>query len=87
MLSVGFGDYSAETNFNTTRYKQYNYTIKSDDQLVFVRGRYNKQTNWQTMPFIQFRLHVLVPRYTLDADVCPYLCLHEYLERTKNLRQ
>ena len=30
---------------------------------------------------------VIIPRYTPDEDICPLLCLEEYIETTKELRQ
>lgn len=56
--------------------------IQSDVQFVFVLDKHIKQSrpNYSVPP-------VIVPRYTLDPDVCPYLCLEEYLEKTKHLRQ
>ena len=30
---------------------------------------------------------ILIPIYTIDPDVCPYVCLEDYLKRTKNLHQ
>ena len=30
---------------------------------------------------------VVIPRYIPDEDICPLLCLEEYIERTKELRQ
>jgi hypothetical protein len=73
MLSVGFGDYSAETNFNMQLDINNNYTIKSDDQLVFVLGRYNKQTR-QTMPFIQFRLFFFQDTHWMLMFAHIYVC-------------
>ena len=29
----------------------------------------------------------MIPRYTLDTDICPYVCLEDYIERTKFLCQ
>ncbi|CAB4013782.1 Hypothetical predicted protein [Paramuricea clavata] len=56
--------------------------IQSGVQFVFVLDKHIKQSrpNYSVPP-------VIVPRYTLDPDVCPYLCLEEYLEKTKHLRQ
>jgi hypothetical protein len=56
--------------------------IQSDVQFVFVLDKHIKQSipNYSVPP-------VTVPRYTLDPDVCPYLCLEEYLEKTKHLLQ
>ena len=30
---------------------------------------------------------MIIPRYTPDEDICPLLCLEEYIERTTELRQ
>ena len=29
---------------------------------------------------------VIITRYNLDTDICPYVCLEDYIERTKYLR-
>ena len=29
---------------------------------------------------------MIIPRYTLDTDICPYVCLEDYIDRTKSLR-
>ena len=59
-----------------------NYMVKSDNQFVFIVDGHVKQSrpNYSVPP-------ILIPRYTIDPDVCPYVCLEDYLERTKNLRQ
>ena len=59
-----------------------NYMVKSDNQFVFVVDGHVKQSqpNYSVPP-------ILIPRYTIDPDICPYVCLEDYLERTKNLRQ
>ncbi|CAB4006638.1 Hypothetical predicted protein [Paramuricea clavata] len=56
--------------------------IQSDVQFVFVLDKHIKQSrpNYSVPP-------VIVPRYNLDSDVFPYLCLEAYLEKTKHLRQ
>jgi hypothetical protein len=56
--------------------------IQSDVQFVFVLDKHIKQSrpNYSVPP-------VIVHRYSLDPDVCPYLCLEEYLEKTKHLLQ
>ena len=59
-----------------------NCMVRSENQFVFAVDKYMKQSkpNYSIPP-------ILVPRYTVDSDVCPYVCLKEYFERTKNLRQ
>ena len=42
--------------------------------------------SWQSGPNYSEPL-ILIPIYTIDRDVCPYVCLEDYPERTKNLRQ
>ena len=58
-----------------------NCMVKSENQFVFA-DKHMKQSrpNYLIPP-------ILVPRYTVNSDVCPYVCLEEYLEKTKNLRQ
>ena len=59
-----------------------NYMVKSNIQFVFVVDGHVKQSRPNySVPLI------LIPRYTIDPDICPYVCLEDYLERTKNLRQ
>ena len=55
-----------------------NYMVKSDNQLVFIVDGHVKQSRpiYSVPP-------ILIPRYTIDPDVCPYVCLEDYLERTK----
>ena len=57
------------------------YSKKSDDEFKFILRRHVKQSrlNYSIPP-------VIIPRYTLDTDVCPYVCLEDYIERTKSLR-
>ena len=57
------------------------YSKKSDDKFKFILSRHVKQSrlNYSIPP-------VIIPRYTLDTDVCPYVCLEDYIERTKSLR-
>ena len=57
------------------------YSKKSDDEFKFILSRHVKQSrlNYSIPP-------VIIPRYTLDTDVCPYVCLEDYIERTKSLR-
>ena len=56
--------------------------VKSDNQFVFIVDGHVKQSrpNYSIPP-------ILIPRYSVDPDICPYVCLEDYLERTKNLRQ
>ena len=56
--------------------------VKSENQLMFAVNKHLKQSrpNCSLPP-------VIIPRYTVDADVCPYVCLEAYLEKTNNLRQ
>ena len=56
--------------------------VKSEHQFVFAVNKHLKQSrpNYSLPP-------VIIPRYTVDADVCPYVCLEAYLEKTNNLRQ
>ena len=57
------------------------YLKKSDEEVVFILSRYVKQSrpNYSISP-------VIIPRYTLDTDICPYVCLEDYIERTNYLR-
>ena len=57
------------------------YLKKSDEEFVFILSRHVKQSrpNYSIPP-------VIIPRYTLDTDICPYVCLEDYIERTKSLR-
>ncbi|XP_074636846.1 uncharacterized protein LOC141894991 [Acropora palmata] len=57
------------------------YLKKSDEEFVFILSRHVKQSrpNYSIPPLI-------IPRYTLDTDICPYVCLEDYIERTKSLR-
>ena len=54
---------------------------KSNDEFVFVLSKHVKQSrpNYPVPP-------VIIPRYTVDVDVCPYVCLQDYIEQTKSLR-
>ena len=64
----------------------HNYMVKSDNQFVFIVDGHVKQSrpNYSIPP-------ILIPRYSVDPDICPHVCLEAhifyYLERTKNLRQ
>lgn len=55
---------------------------KSKNEFVFILSKHVKQSrpNYPVPP-------VIIPRYTVDPDVCPYLCLEHYIEQTKSLRQ
>ena len=55
------------------------YLKKSDEEFVFILSRHVKQSrpNYSVPP-------VIIPRYTLDTDICPYVCLEDYIERTKS---
>ena len=57
------------------------YLKKSDEEFLFILSRHVKQSrpNYSIPP-------VIIPRYTLDTDICPYVCLEGYIERTKSLR-
>ena len=57
------------------------YLKKSDEEFVFILNRHVKQSrpNYSIPP-------VIIPRYTLGTDICPYVCLEDYIERTKSLR-
>ena len=48
---------------------------------MFILSRHVKQSrfNYSIPP-------VIIPRYTLDTERCPYVCLEDYIERTKSLR-
>jgi hypothetical protein len=56
--------------------------MKKSHEFLFILGKHVKQSrpNYPVPP-------VVIPRYTIDPDVCPYLCLEEYIEHTRNLRQ
>ena len=58
------------------------YLKKSKDEYTFILSKHVKQSrpNYPVPP-------VIIPRYTPDEDICPLLCLEEYIERTKELRQ
>ena len=58
------------------------YLKKSKDEYIFILSKHVKQSrpNYPVPP-------VIIPRYTPDEDICPLLCLEEYIERTKELRQ
>ena len=58
-----------------------NYMVKPDNQFVFVIDGHVKHSppNYSVPP-------ILIPGYTIDLDICPYVCLEDSLERTKNLR-
>ena len=57
------------------------YLKKSKDEYIFILSKHVKQSrpNYPVPP-------VIIPRYTPDEDICPLLCLEEYIERTKELR-
>ena len=57
------------------------YLKKSRDEYIFVLSKHVKQSrpNYPVPP-------VIIPRYTPDSDICPLLCLEEYIERTQDLR-
>ena len=57
------------------------YLKKSDEEFVFILSRHVKQSrpNYSVPP-------VIIPRYTLDTKVCPYVCLEDYIKSTKSLR-
>ena len=57
------------------------YLKKSDEEFVFILSRHVKKSrpNYSIPP-------VIIPRYTLDTDICSYVCLEDYIERTKSLR-
>ena len=48
---------------------------------ILSTGRHVKQSrpNYSIPP-------VIIPRYTLDTTICPYVYLEDYIERTKSLR-
>lgn len=58
-----------------------NCMIKSDTQFLFHLDTHVKQSrpNYTVPP-------VIVPRYSVDLDICPYSCLEEYLARTQSIR-
>ena len=55
------------------------YLKKSDEEFVFILSRHVKKCrpNYSIPP-------VIIPRYTLDTDICPYVCLEDYIERAKS---
>ena len=55
---------------------------KAQDEFVFILDGHVKQSrpNYSVPP-------VVIPKYTPDVDICPYLCLEEYIRRTDGLRQ
>lgn len=57
------------------------YLKKSNDEYIFILNKHVKQSrpNYPVPP-------VIVARYTPDSDICPLLCLEEYIERTSKLR-
>ena len=58
------------------------YMKKSSDEYLFILSKHVKQSrpNYPVPP-------VIIPRYKEDPDICPYLCLEEYLNKTSSLRQ
>ena len=48
---------------------------------MFILRRHVKQSrsNYSIPP-------VIIHRYTLDTDICPYVCVEDYIKRTKSLR-
>ena len=52
------------------------YLKKSDEEFVFILSR----PNYSVPP-------VIIPRYILDTDICPYVCLEDYIERAKSSRR
>lgn len=54
----------------------------TQSEFVFILSGHVKQSrpNYPVPP-------VIIPRYTLDTDICPYDCLKEYITRTSSLRQ
>ena len=58
------------------------YMKESSDESIFILSKHVKQSrpNYLVPPFI-------IPRYPVDPDAYPYLCLEEYLTRTSTLRQ
>ena len=57
------------------------YLKKSSNEYVFVLCKHVKQSrpNYPVPP-------VVIPRYTADTDICPFLCLEHYIARTETLR-
>ena len=55
---------------------------KSHDEFMFILGKHVEQSR-PNYPVPR----VVIPRYTIDPDVCPYHCLKKCIERTRNLRQ
>ena len=57
------------------------YLKKSDEEFVFILSKHVKKSRSNySIPA------VIIPRYTLDTDICSYVCLEDYIERTKSLR-
>ena len=56
------------------------YMVKSHDAFVFTLSKHVKQSrpNYSVPP-------VIIPRYTVDPEICPYVCLEEYIDRTRSL--
>ena len=54
---------------------------KSQNEFLFILNKHVKQSrpNYSVPP-------VIIPKYTVDVDICPYACLEEYIDRTSNLR-
>lgn len=48
---------------------------------MFILNKHVKQSrpNYPVPP-------VIIPKYPVDMEVCPYACLEEYIDRTSNLR-
>ena len=58
------------------------YLKKSDEEFVFILSRHVKQSRPNYLiP------RVIIPRYILDTDICPYVCLEDYIERIKSSRR
>ena len=57
------------------------YMVKSHDAFVFTLSKHVKQSrpNYSVPP-------VIIPRYTVDPEIGPYVCLEEYIDRTRSLR-
>lgn len=57
------------------------YLKKSSNEYVFVLCKHVKQRrpNYPVPP-------VVIPRYTADTDICPFLCFEHYIARTETLR-
>ena len=54
------------------------YLKKSDEEFVFILSRHVKQSRPNYLiP------RVIILRYILDTDICPYVCLEDYIERIK----